>query len=605
MMTPSNLSAQYQLSGVIHESVHSMAWRAVRTRDHLPVILKILKDAYPPIPELARYRKEYEYGKLLKDLPGIGQVLGMETFDNRLALILEDSGADSLQVWLDRGRRFELEEVLWIGSNVAGCLRELHARNIVHKDIKPGNVLYHSGSRATTLIDFGISAVVPRDNPSYVSTQALEGTLAYIAPEQTGRTNYSMDYRADFYALGVTLYQLATDSLPFDEPTPEILIQCHVRHNPAPPRQRSPSIPVVVSDIVMKLMAKDPNDRYQSAAGLQADLDACLERWDAFAEIPPFPLAQKDRPLYLMLPQQLYGRQAQTKLLLEALGRAGEGQRQMVLVSGYSGIGKTVFIRQIAPPLLERAGYFFQGKFDPLQRERPYSAFIDALRQLLVMILTAPEARFNEWKEKIKAALGPNGGVLVELIPDLEKIIGKQPAIPDLPPKERQNRFHFVFQSFIRVFASREHPLVLFLDDLQWADLASLRLIRLLLDSAEIEHFYLIGAYRDNEVGPAHPLRSWLVEAEKGRVVRSISLGPLSRGDIPARERRGARPAAAGGERRAAASAGRLSGFAWRPRPAGRRAPGPRAALCPRPHPGRGLFVDRRGGKARASPARG
>ncbi len=514
----------------IHESVSSQIFRARREQDELPVILKLLREDYPSAQELIRYRQEYKITSLLSGRPGIIQTLGTGEQGSTFFIVLEDFGADSLNHWIG-SRRFTLVEKLSLAVRLAGSIGEVHAAHIIHKDINLGNMVYHPDSDTLKLIDFGISTQLTRECPEIQSPNVLEGTLAYISPEQTGRMNRAIDYRTDFYSLGAALYQLFTGWLPFESDDPMELVHCHLARSPALPHRLSPEIPEMVSAILMKLMAKMPEDRYQSAAGIQTDLQKCVQQLQKKGRVQFFTLGQLDIPEQLLIPQRLYGRESELSKLLGIFDRVAAGGKELTLVAGHSGIGKTVLVQELYKPITERRGYFVSGKFDQLKRDTPYRALSEAFNQLMRQLLTLPEEQLGQWQRSIREALGPNGKVVAEVIPDLELVIGLQPEVEEAGPQERQNRFNYVFQNFVQAVADPAHPLILFVDDLQWVDSASLKLLKLIMTTPDIQHLHLIAAFRDNEVSPSHPWIMAVNELEAGGCrTESIALGPL---DVP------------------------------------------------------------------------
>ncbi|HEY9854039.1 MAG TPA: AAA family ATPase [Leptolyngbyaceae cyanobacterium] len=508
----------------IYESANSLVYRAIRESDNQPIILKLLKENYPTPQELARYRTEYEITKSL-NLTGVVKVYDLQKYQNTLVMFLEDFGGESLRVWMQQ-RSFTLEEFLKIAIATTDTLGQIHAANIIHKDINPSNIVYHPATGQLKIIDFGISTKLTRENPTIKNPNVLEGTLAYMSPEQTGRMNRSLDYRTDFYSLGVTFYELLTGKLPFETTDALELVHCHIAKQPLSPSELNSEIPQLIADIVMKLMAKTAEDRYQSALGIKADLEECLYQLNQNGNISHFRIAQQDISDKFQLPQKLYGREQEIETLLTAFARV-TFQSEMILIAGYSGIGKTALVQEIYKPITEKRGYFISGKFDQYQRNIPYSAIAAALRELIKQLLSEPETKLNEWRSQLQAALGNNGQVIVEAIPEVELIIGKQPAVPEVGLNESQNRFNLVFQNFIKVFTKTEHPLAIFIDDLQWADGASLKLIQLLMSGASTGLF-LIGAYRDNEVSSAHPFILTVEElAKTGAKIERVFLSPL------------------------------------------------------------------------------
>ena len=522
----------YTTTAEIHESVYSKAFRAIRDRDGQRVIVKALKDEYPPPFIVVKVKREYEITRSLHHLSCVVKVLALESLDNRMALVTEDFGGESLKKWMQKGE-MPLPIKLHIALEVAHGLGQIHDAWVIHKDINPANIVYDPQTQTVKLIDFGLATRVPRERAGVDRQNRLEGTLAYISPEQTGKTQFSVDYRTDYYSFGATLYQLFTGRLPFEVRDPSALIHCQLAKSPDPPHGVNPEVPEVLSQIILRLLAKTPDDRYQSARGIQTDLDKCLEQVRMTRTVTSFPIAANDFSERLTIPEKLYGRQAELQILGEVFARVGQGSTGLALVSGYSGAGKTSLVSYLIPALNQRRGHFAEGKFGELQRGKPYSALVCALSALVRKLLAEPDEALAAWKGKLEAALGQNGQVIAELIPDLTHIIGPQPALPLSEPAERQNRFSLMFLRFIEVLSQPEHPLILFLDDLQWADCASLRLMELLLTAKEARSVLLIGAYRDNEVDSAHPLMLMLEHlAQQGVPLTRLSLSALGVGPV-------------------------------------------------------------------------
>ena len=401
----------------------------------------------------------------------------------------------------------------------------------MHKDLNPSNILWNRETGVLRVIDFGISTELSRETPAILHPNVLEGTLAYMSPEQTGRMNRALDYRTDLYSLGVTFYQLLTTQLPFASQDPMELVHFHIARVPTPAHEVNPELPLVISQILGKLLQKRAEERYQSAAALEADLVRCVDSLAAAGAIAHFPIATDEVSAAFQIPQQLYGREREVKTLLDAFDRVSGGTREMMLVAGQSGIGKSALVHEVHKPIVRQRGFFISGKFDQFNRNIPYASLIQAFQGLVQQLLTESEERLAAWSEKIASALGPNGQVIVQVIPEVELIVGPQPALPELPPAEAQNRFNMVFERFVRTFAAADHPLAIFLDDLQWADAPSLRLLELLMSDGDTKYMFLIGAYRDNEVDGAHPLTFTLDEMKKASaVVHRITLGPLHLG---------------------------------------------------------------------------
>ncbi|HEY9853947.1 MAG TPA: AAA family ATPase [Leptolyngbyaceae cyanobacterium] len=510
----------------IYESTNSLVYRGVRELDNQPIILKILKQEYPSLTSLIRYKQEYEITRNL-NLSGVIKVYGLEKYQASLVMILEDFGAESLKKIINE-QTCNLNTFLEMAIKITKILGEIHAANVIHKDLNPSNIVLNHQTQEVKIIDFGIATVLSRETPTIKNPNVLEGTLAYMSPEQTGRMNRSLDYRTDFYSLGVTFYELLTHQLPFPSNDAMELVHCHIAKQPIPPHEINPKIPVAISDIVTKLLAKTAEERYQSAWGIQVDLEECLTQLQAKGKVASFTLGQQDISDKFQIPQKLYGREREVETLLAAFDRVSQGTTEMMLVSGYSGIGKSALVQEIYKPITRQKGYFIAGKFDQFQRNIPYSAIVNGFQSLVRQLLTESEEELKHWKEKLLVALGANGQIIIEVVPEVELIIGPQPPVQALGPAESQNRFNLVFQNFIRVFCHPYHPLVIFLDDLQWADSATLNLIEIMMTEEEMRYLFLIGAYRNNEVYPTHPLAIALDNlATKGAIIHLINLLPL------------------------------------------------------------------------------
>lgn len=495
------------------------------------VVIKVLQREYPSFNELVQFRNQYTITKNLP-IPGIVCPLSLETWQNSYALVMEDVGSISLRQYA-QAHVLSLPEKLMIAVQLAEILNDLGKHRVVHKDIKPANILIHPQSKQIKLIDFSIASLLPKETQEIQNPNVLEGTLAYLAPEQTGRMNRGIDYRADFYALGVTLYELLSGELPFSSDDPLELVHCHIAKSPIPLHQLNAAIPPVLSAIIWKLMAKNAEERYQSALGLKHDLEKCLTQWKTTETIAEFALGQHDISDRFLIPEKLYGREHEVQALLDAFESVANGSSEMILVAGFSGIGKTAVVNEVHKPIVSQRGYFIKGKFDQFNRNIPFSALVQALRDLMAQLLSESDAQLQQWKNNILDAVGENGQVIIEVIPELEQIIAQQPPVPELSGSAAQHRFNLLLGKLMQVFATKEHPLVIFLDDLQWADSASLNLIKLLIAEAESGYLLLIGAYRDNEVFPAHPLMLTLDEIRKAQAtINKINLTPLSQDDI-------------------------------------------------------------------------
>jgi len=471
-------------------------------------------------------RLAHEYA--LKDaLDGAWAVrpLALEREGGCSTLVLEDPGGEPLERLL--GDPIAVGSFLPLAIGIAASLGKLHARGLVHKDLKPVHLLVNCADGQVRLTGFGLASRLPRERQP---PEAIAGTLAYMAPEQTGRMNRSIDARSDLYAFGVTLYQMLTGALPFTASDPMEWVHCHIARRPVPPAERVPGVPASLSAIIMKLHAKTAEERYQTAAGLERDLRRCLTQWEAQGRIDDFPLGEDDTPDRLLIAEKLYGRAREVDALLAAFDRmVTSGAPELVLVSGYSGIGKSAVVHELHKALVPPRGLFASGKFDQYKRDIPYATLVQAFQSLVRPLLGLSEAELARWRETLLEALGPNGRLMTDLVPELSLVIDDQPPVSELAPQDAQRRFQRVFRRFIGVFARPEHPLALFLDDLQWLDAATLDLIEDLLTQADVRHLLLIGAYRDNEVDAAHPLRGKLAAIKsEGATVTQITLVPLA-----------------------------------------------------------------------------
>ncbi len=460
------------------------------------------------------------------------QPLALSSYHNRVALVLNDPGGEPLDCFL--GLPLEVPQFLAIAIPLTTACRHMHERGLVHRDIKPANVLVDSAGGGVRLTGFGIALRTPWEHQGFTAPEVIAGTLAYMAPEQTGRTNRSIDPRSDLYALGVTFYQMLTGALPFTATDPMELLHCHIARRPVPPHEQVKTVPDQISAIVMKLLSKTMEERYQTAAGVEDDLRQCLEAWQTCGRIDTFALGAQDASDRLRIPEKLYGRDREIDVLLSAFERvAAYGMPETVLVSGHPGIGKSSVVNELRKALIPSRGLFAAGKFDQYRRDIPYAPLAQAFQALVRTILGRPEAELAQWRIALEQALGPNGQLIVNLIPELGLIIGAQPTLPELPPQDDQNRFQTVFRRFVAVFARPEHPLVLFLDDLQWLDGATLELVLHLIAHEDTKHMLLIGAYRDNITRLIHPIAHALHALRAaGAPVHDVVMAPLGIDDV-------------------------------------------------------------------------
>ncbi|QTA80768.1 Protein kinase and AAA ATPase domains-containing protein [Desulfonema limicola] len=490
---------------LIYESSDSLIYCQHTDQYKNPVIIKILRQKHPGLTQIVRFTNEYE---CLKDInvAGVRKVHAKTILNQRLALVLEFIRGQSIKQIIS-GRQMDLESILITAVSITRALENIHANHLIHKDINSSNIIVDNHkSLSATIIDFGISSRIDTKTNHLANPDRLEGTLAYISPEQTGRMNRSVDYRTDLYSLGVTLYEMLTGKLPFETQDSLEMIHSHIARVPVPVYRINNNIPRPVSDIVTRLMAKNAEDRYQSAYGLKADLETCLNNLNNIRNLNSFIPGYHDISGQFNIPQKLYGREKEVSALMDTFEQVSLGKTGMVLVSGYPGVGKSSLVHEIHKPVTERRGYFVSGKYDQYQHNKPYAALIQAMTGFVNYILGQSPEKLALWKTKISKAAGSNGQVLIDLIPALELIIGSQPPVPNLGPAETQNRINLVFLNLIKTISSKEHPFVIFTDDLQWADPGSLNLIKLLMNEEESRYLLIIGAYRDNEVDPAHLL---------------------------------------------------------------------------------------------------
>ncbi len=565
----------YRIPGEsLHHSERSRVYRGVRLSDNAPVVIKLLSPELPGRRQVARFQQEYELVHALTASQenggaGISPALALEKAGNSLAIVFADSGGESLARVFAK-RRPRLGDFLRIAIQITDSLGAVHRARIIHKDINPSNIVYNADSGVVQLIDFGIATRQARSgratdtalDPERDGRDAqggrtaadskfqaeelrggVEGTYQYISPEQTGRMNRQLDFRSDFYSLGATFYFLLSGRPPFPASDRLELVHSHMARMPEPLEHINPEVPPALSRIIAKLMAKTAEERYQSAYGIRADLEELSNRLaaqitaeDSAGEAAgglDFEIGRHDLSDRFHIPEKLYGREREVQRLMDAFAASADGAPEILLVTGRSGIGKSSVVREVQRPITEKRGFFISGKFDQLNRNVPYASLIQAFSELVRQVLAESRERVEEWRAALLRALGGNGQVLVEVMPEIEWLLGEQEPVPELEAAEAQNRFLLVFQNFVRTFARVEHPLVLFLDDLQWADLPSLQLIRTLA-GGDTKHLLLIGAYRDNEVDAAHPLTGTLDEIRKSGAVAidQIHLEPLQPDDV-------------------------------------------------------------------------
>lgn len=478
-------------------------------------------------------RLAHEYG-LRDELEGSWalQPQALERFNGKPRLVLSDPGGQPLSALLMSP--LDIETCLELAVAISVALGRLHLAGLVHKDLKPHHILVDCDDGKVRLTGFGLASRLPRERQAPEPPETIAGTLAYMAPEQTGRMNRSVDSRSDLYALGVSLYQMLTGSLPFSATEPMEWVHCHIARKPLPPSERVATVPPLLSRLVMKLLAKTAEDRYQSAAGLEQDLRRCLAEWRQGRSIKAFSLDEQGAPDRLLIPEKLYGREREVQILEDAFARMVRSSvPELVLVSGYSGIGKSSVVNELHKVLVPPRGLFASGKFDQYKRDIPYSTLVQAFQGLVRTLLGKSSEVLAGWRTALLAACGPHARLMTDLIPELRLIIGEPAPVPELDPQQAQRRFLLVLRRFISVFARAEHPLALFLDDLQWLDAATLDLLEDLLTHPELRFLMVVGAYRDNEVDAHHPLTARLQAIRQaGAPVHEVRLAPLARPHI-------------------------------------------------------------------------
>jgi serine/threonine protein kinase len=498
-----------------------------------PVAIKKPAKRHPSRRSLRTLENEHQMTRALDAVEGVRKALEQKSIENQPALILEYVEAETLRETIER-KELDLRSRLEIAVELARILADIHQHNVIHLDLNSKNILIGKEQGAVHFIDLGSASYIDRSGHQKVRPDQMLGTLPYISPEQTGRINRAVDERSDLYSLGVVFYELMSGQLPFDSKDPLELVHDHIARVPVSPPEVSPKVPEVLSAIILKLLSKNAEDRYQSATGIQADLEKCLQRLSPEDTIEEFPLGETDYASRLRFPQRLYGRDRELKELESAFESVCRDTASIVFVGGYSGIGKTALVEEMQRPVSEKGGYFISGKFDQLAIT-PYAGITQALAQLVSQILTQTETQLTAWRSKILEAVGPNGRVLTEVVPRLELVIGPQPAVPDLSGQEAQNRFNYVFQRFFSAIARSEHPLCFFLDDLQWIDPGSLGLLKNLFSSPDLAHLLVVGAYRDNEIHEDHPLMTFSADLEKADAnLKRMTLQKLSEADVDA-----------------------------------------------------------------------
>lgn len=525
------LTQQYKEIESLYESAKTIVLRCDCRKRNKRVVLKIIKNSGPNQLQISRFKREYEIGSSL-DNEGIVNVLSFEEYKGTHAIVMEDIGADSL-IRIAKKRKLSTKVKIKIASKLSKHIAYIHNQKIIHMDINPSNIIWNPKTDKLQIIDFGISTNLQYEKRDIISPNVLEGTLPYISPEQTGRMNRYVDYRTDLYSLGVTLYELFSGQLPFVSEDPLKLIHSHIARRPKDPRDISNDVPLFINDIILELLSKDPEDRYQNAAGVVADLDQCLSAIESGQQIENFDIGKKDSTARFIIPQRLYGRKKELKTIIETLKRVAQGSgAELLLLAGGSGVGKTCLASEIAKHTSITKTIYIHGKFEK-GRKTPYSALKSAFGDLLRQKLSEPHEAIERWKNQIIAEAGDNAQALIDLMPEIEHLIGKQPQLAPLPAKETENRNIHVYQNFILTCGAKNSPLVLFIDDLQWSDLPTIIFIEKLLVNNQEGKLLVVGAYRDNEITSEHHLKGFLEKLNKESIkINKITLKPLTAQDI-------------------------------------------------------------------------
>lgn len=517
----------YKITEKIFTSGKTTIYRGYAKKDETPVILKTFSTKYSMLEGNTRLKHEFNVMKNL-DIEGVLKTYELVKYGDRLFLVMEYFSGICLKNLID-SNEIGVITLINVAQQLSTILGDIHKFGVIHKDIKPSNIMIDKETGQVKIIDFSISTQSSVEHEMTDITNTLEGTLSYISPEQTGRMNRKTDYRTDYYSLGVTLYEIATRRLPFLSDDPMEMIHNHIAKLPASPKERNSKVPLVISDIIMKLLSKTPEERYQSAYGLIADLNKCLKSFEEKGEIEYFSLGQFDILDRFQISNKLYNRNNEVMTLVDMFKKATCGSKEITFISGPSGIGKTALISEVQRHVSEESGYFISGKFDQLNRDIPYYPFVQAFRQLISHVLTESENRIKIWRDKLLKAFGNNGQIIIDIIPEIELVIGKQPPIQELSAGETRNRFNFLFKNFVNVFADINNPLVIFIDDLQWADFPTIDLITSIMKDINTKYLFIICAYRDNEIEDRHPLQGAFEQIEKDEIsVNYIFLLPLN-----------------------------------------------------------------------------
>lgn len=521
----------YILTEKIYDSNNIIVHRGYRVSDNLPVIIKQPISEHPDLNYIMKVKHEFKINKLINS-PLVCKAYDLFELNNVPILVSEDFGGESIRS-LFSTKKISIIAFLKISIKIATAIYAIHNTNLVHNVLTPDNIIINYDTGVVKIINFGEATILTKENKSTNNFHLNKEYLPYTSPEQTGRMNRSIDYRTDFYSLGITLYELLLGLLPFSAEDELGLIYCHLAKQPTPPYKIKGNIPKVISDLIMKLMEKIPENRYQSALGLKSDLEICLDKLEQNGRIDSFKLGKNDFSGRFNIPQKLYGRELEIMRLMSTFDKVSQGDVEIITVSGYSGVGKSSIVNEIHKSVIKHRGFFAMGKNDQLNHDVSYSALIQLFEKIIYQIISENKDEVEKWKLTIIKNLGFNSKVIINVIPSLELIIGPQAEVPDLSPAEAQNRFNLTFKNFVKCFCSSEHPLVMFLDDMQWCDISTMKLLEALINDRDTNYLMIIMTYRDNEVYGAHPLMLTLGSINQaGKTVNNINLKPLEQSHI-------------------------------------------------------------------------
>ncbi|MBF0442792.1 MAG: serine/threonine-protein kinase PknK, partial [Oligoflexales bacterium] len=531
MITPKPKIDGYTIKEKIYISSRTVVYSGIKDDDKKNVIIKTTYQANPSDREIARLHYEYQLlGSM--NVPGIVRPVELIQYQTSHALILEDFGGQSLNNFIKIGEGIDLKIFFRISIEILKILSLIHSKGITHKDICPQNICWDKNRNLVKIIDFSIASCISQELFGTSADGVIEGSLPYLSPEQTGRINRNLDYRSDFYSLGITFFELLTGQLPFYADDAIGWAHAHIAKQLPAIHEIRQDIPPVLSKIIAKMCAKNPDERYQSSFGILSDLNNAYQFWIMKGVSFDFIIGDHDVPDHFQIPQKLYERGHEYEYLINLFNNVSCGSSEILMITGQSGIGKSALVKEVKGPIVTRSGYFIEGKFDQFKRNIPYSAITDAFNDLTKQILSESPEKIQNWKKTILQALGVNGRIITDLIPELIKLIDVQPEIVECKPTEAQNRFDTTFSDFVRAITSGNRPIVIFLDDLQWADSSSLLIIAKIITSSDIHNLMVVGAYRHNEVKPSDPLILSLEEIRRNKKVHEIILNPLSESSI-------------------------------------------------------------------------